>query len=103
MTRSSRIIAALVLALGLASPAAEAQQRILLVGSVQWTSANRVQLITDSGAAVNVDVSRLDQTTYTSLRTGDRVRILGYLAPDRIRVIAETLEPDVWSSSPQTS
>jgi len=100
MTRPSRLVAALVLVLGLAWPA-HAQQRIVLVGSVQWTSANRVQLITDSGVAVNVDASRLDQSSYTGLRSGDRVRVVGYVTPDR-RVLAETLEPDVWTF-PQTS
>jgi hypothetical protein len=100
MTRASRILAAALLALGLAVAAAEAQQRLVLVGSVQWTSASRVQLITDSGVAVNVDVSRLDQGAYSGLRAGDRVRVIGYLTPDR-RVTAESLEPDVWTF-PQT-
>jgi hypothetical protein len=100
MRRASPIVAMLMLGLGLGWHAADAQQRLLLVGSVQWTSANRVQLITDSGLAVNVDASRLDQTSYTSLRSGDRVRVVGYLSPDR-RVIAESLELDV-TSLPQT-
>ena len=101
MTRVSRIIAGVMLALGLLSGTVVAQQRVAFAGSVQWTSANRVQLITDSGVAVNVDVSRVDQSAYTSLRTGDRVRVVGYMAPDR-RVVAESLEPDVWGS-PQAS
>jgi hypothetical protein len=100
MRRASRILAAVMLVLGL-SAAAQAQQRLVLVGSVQWTTGTRVQLITDSGVAVNVDASRLDQSSYTSLRAGDRVRITGYLTPDR-RVLAESLEPDTWTF-PQTS
>ena len=87
------MVVTLTLVVGMAWPAAHAQQRLVLVGNVQWTSGNRVQLITDSGLAVNVDASRLDQTSYTSLRSGDRVRVFGVLSPDR-RVIAESLETD---------
>lgn len=100
MTLPSRFALALTLVLGLAGGAADAQQRIVLVGSVQWTSGNRLQMITDSGVAVNVDASRLDQSSYTGLRAGDRVRVTGSVTPDR-RVLADTLEPDVWTF-PQT-
>jgi hypothetical protein len=100
MVRPSPIVAIVALVVALGWHAAGAQQRLLLVGNVQWTSANRVQLITDSGLAVNVDASRLDQTSYTSLRSGDRVRVVGYLSPDR-RVVAESLELDV-TTPPQT-
>jgi hypothetical protein len=96
-----RVAAVVVLLIVIACGIADAQQRVALIGSVQWTSANRVQLMTDSGVSVNVDVSRIDQGDYSGLRSGDRLRIVGYLAPDRIRVIAEALEPDTWSG-PQT-
>jgi hypothetical protein len=92
MTRLSGIVVAALLGLAVLQGTAAAQQRFTLFGMVQWTSSNRVQVMTDGGASVSVDVSRLDQGSYTSLRSGDRVRIIGYVAPDRARVIAEELE-----------
>ncbi len=97
MTRLAHVVAVVVLALGLTWGVTEAQPRVSFTGSVQWTSASRVQLMTDSGVSVNLDVSRVDQSDYAGLRSGDRVRVVGYLAPDRLRFIAESLEPDVWA------
>jgi hypothetical protein len=94
-------MAVLLLVLLLAPATAVAQRRALFVGTVQWTSTSRVQVMTDLGASVSVDVSGLDQTIYTSLRSGDRVRVMGYVAPDRNRIIAEVLVVDVWNA-PQT-
>jgi CRP-like cAMP-binding protein len=70
------------------------------MGTVQWVSAGRLQLWTNAGA-VSVDVSRVDQSDYAGLRAGEVVRVIGHLAPDRIRVVAETIERDVWPG-PQT-
>jgi hypothetical protein len=92
MTRSSRIVLAGLLIIGLWHGVAAAQQRIMLVGTVQWTSSNRIQLILDTGASVSIDVSRVDQSSYLTLRGGDRVRVVGYVSPDRNRVIAESVE-----------
>jgi hypothetical protein len=100
MRRVARITVVVLLTLGLASGTAVAQ-RYLVVGNVQWTSANRLQVMTDGGVSVNLDVSRLDQTSYTSLRVGDRVRVVGYLGQDRLRIVAESLELDEWTA-PQT-
>jgi hypothetical protein len=106
MTRPSPIAVLLILIVGLSSGVALAQQRLVLVGAVQWTSTNRVQMMTDAGVSVSIDVSRVDQTAYTSLRSGDRVRVIGYVSPDRTRLVAESLEPagpgsDYWGQFPQ--
>jgi hypothetical protein len=95
-----------MLVVGLTSGLAVAQQRLVLVGAVQWTSTNRVQMMTDAGVSVSIDVSRVDQTSYTALRSGDRVRAIGYVSPDRTRFVAETIEPagpgsDYWNLFPQ--
>jgi len=100
MRRLSRITAVVVLTIGLVSGTAEAQ-RYLVTGGVQWTSANQLQVWSDAGGSVRIDVSRLDQTQYTSLRPGDRVRVVGYLAQNPARLVAESLELDTWSF-PQT-
>ena len=65
-----------------------AQQTISFTGTVQWASSTGVQVMADSGASVPLDLDRIDQTSYTSLRGGDRLRVYGYLAPDRRRVVA---------------
>jgi outer membrane lipoprotein SlyB len=107
LLRLGRALAALVLALALPLAGAEAQQRLLIVGMVQWTTTSRIQVMADNGQTVSVDVSRIDQSLYTGLRGGERVRVVGYVAPERNRVIAESLEvgdssPGYWSF-PQTS
>ena len=108
MTRASGIVVAVVMVVALAGGFAAAQQRLVLVGAVQWTSTNRVQMMTDQGVSVSIDVSRIDQSVYTSLRTGDRLRVVGYVSSDRTRLIAESMEPaeaggGVWSVFPQAS
>ena len=97
MARVSRITVAVVLTLGLVSGTADAQQRLLVVGGVQWTTGNTLQVWSDAGGSVRIDVSRIDQSSYTSLRTGDRVRIVGYLAQGPARIVAESLEIDTWT------
>ena len=93
MTRlAGIIIVAALLAVGLLQGPAAAQQRYALFGMVQWTTGNRVQMMADNGMSVSIDVSRLDQSSYTSLRGGERIRVVGYTSPDRNRVIAESLE-----------
>ena len=107
MVRMSRFIIVMMLAVGLVPAVADAQQLLAIVGMVQWTSTNRIQLITDGGQSVSVDVSQLDQGSYSTLRGGDRVRVVGYVPPERNRLIAESLEvgdssPGYWTF-PQTS
>ena len=107
MVRMFRFIIVMMLAVGLVPSVADAQQRLVIVGMVQWTSTNRLQLITDGGQSLSVDVSQLDQGSYSTLRGGDRVRVVGYVAPERNRLIAESLEigdasPGYWTF-PQTS
>jgi hypothetical protein len=92
MTRLSGIVVAALLTVGSFHGTAAAQQRYALFGMVQWASGNRVQMMADGGMSVSIDVSRLDQSAYTSLRGGERIRVVGYTSPDRTRVIAESLE-----------
>jgi hypothetical protein len=108
MTALSRIIATAALAVALACTTAEAQQRLVIVGAVQWVTSNRVQMMTDAGVSVSIDVSRLGQSEYTSLRSGDRLRVIGVVSPDRTRLIAESIEGaepggGVWTWFPQAS
>ena len=107
MTRRFTFIIVTMLAVSLVPSIADAQQRLVIVGMVQWTTSNRIQLITDGGQSLSIDVSQLDQGSYSTLRGGERVRVVGYVAAERNRLIAESLEigdssPGYWTF-PQTS
>ena len=92
------------LLLTLAPAAAEAQRNVRFVGSVQWIAGNSMQVMTDSGASVVIDLTQADQSSYRGLRTGDAVVVDGYLSSDRRRIVAEELWRDsgrgYWTQSP---
>jgi len=48
----------------------------------------------DNGGSLDVDVSRVDESSYAFLRSGDAVTIAGVVSPDGNTVIAETITPD---------
>jgi hypothetical protein len=48
----------------------------------------------DSGGSFDVDVSKVDQTSYEFLTSGDAVTVVGVVTPDGNRVIATTITPD---------
>ena len=87
-----RLVAVVLVALALAPAVADAQRRWVFLGFVQWTSSNRIQVMSDDGPTVSVDVSRIDQGAYSGLRGGERVRVIGYVAPERNRLIADSFE-----------
>ncbi len=72
----------------------EAQQRIRLVGSVQWIGGTRMQVMTDRGT-VAVDLHEADQGSYQGLRNSERIIVDGVVSADRSRVIAR----DIWRDS----
>jgi hypothetical protein len=85
---------------------ATAQQRMSLAGYVQWISGSTMQLMADNGISVRVDLQLADQASYNTIRGGDRVRVFGYVSPDRGRLIAERIDrsdaPNVYDPySPQ--
>jgi hypothetical protein len=90
--------------LALAVVAAEAQGMVRFVGSVQWIAGTRMQVMTDTGASVAVDLTDADQGSYQALRTGDSVVVDGYLSSDRRRIVAQELWRDsgrgFWTQSP---
>jgi len=92
LRRLLAFIAGLALACALDHGTATAQQRLLVIGTVQWVTASRMQVMTDASVSVSVDLSRLDQGSYPSLRPGDRVNVVGVVSPERNRLIAESIE-----------
>jgi hypothetical protein len=94
----------LVLLLTLAVVAPEAQELVRFFGSVQWIAGTRMQVMTDSGASVAVDLTQADQSSYQALRSGDLVVVDGVPSADRRRIVAGGLWRESgrgsWSQSP---
>jgi hypothetical protein len=96
------LVAMLLLALGVT--ASEAQGLVRLLGSVQWIAGSRMQVLTEDGASVAVDLTAADQSSYQALRGGDTVVVDGVLSPDRRRLLAQEIWRDsgrgYWTQSP---
>ena len=94
----------IVLLLTLGVVAAEAQQWVRFMGSVQWIGGTRMQVMTETGASVAVDLTGADQSSYQGLRGGDWVVVDGYPSSDRRRIVATEVWRDsgngYWTQSP---
>ena len=99
------------LAAALAGPVA-GQQRLVVSGFVQYISGSTLQMVADDtgirvGGSIRVDLTLVAQSDYNTLRSGDRVRVFGYVSPDRSRLIGERIDrldaPNVYEHyTPQT-
>lgn len=93
-----------VLLFGLLVVASEAQQLVRFAGAVQWISGTRMQVMTDSGASVAVDLTETDQSSYQAMRNGDFIVVDGVFSTDRRRIVARELWRDsgrgYWIQSP---
>ena len=87
-----RVAVMVLLALCVVTPSV-AQSRLEVVGTVQWATATRIQVMADANVSVSIDVSRLKSGSYPPLRGGNRVRVVGFVSPDGSRLIAESVEP----------
>ena len=89
--------------LALAAAPASAQA-IRIVGAVQWISAEKLQVMTEGGSSLAVDLMEADQSSYRALRPGDWVLIDGVVSSDRRQVIALNIWRDsgrgTWTQSP---
>ena len=104
--RSVAVSGVLLLVVGLSS--AGAQERIVVRGVVQWVAGTQMVMVADTGVSLRVDLMRADQTSYTGLRAGDRIVVVGTVAPERNRLLAEsitsgagTVPMDAWRMFPQ--
>jgi hypothetical protein len=102
-----RVAAACVatgLGVALAVSVGEAQAPVRIVGAVQWVAGARMQLMTDTGASLAVDLTEADQSSYQGLRGGEAVVVDGVVSPDRRRVMAREIWRDsgrgYWTQSP---
>jgi len=93
---SSRVAAGLLgLLLVLTPRALGAQALVRVVGQIQWIAAARMQVMTDPGESIAVDLTEADQSSYRALRNGDWVVIDGIISSDGRRIIAQ----EIWRGS----
>ena len=48
----------------------------------------------DIGSSFEVDLTKVDQTQYAFLKSGDAVTVVGVVTPDGNRLIAVSITPD---------
>jgi hypothetical protein len=90
-------VAASLLLAGTLAPAVAQGRYVRLDGSVQWIAADKMQLILDGGASVAIDLTRVPQDQYRTLRERDRVSVIGVVSADNRRVLATSVSPgDTW-------
>ena len=106
ISRRSAVAALLgaLLLLTLVGVPPEAQELVRVVGVVQWVAGTKMQVMTETGVSVAVDLAQADQSSYQALRNGEPVVVDGVLSADRRRVVAHEIWRDsgrgYWSQSP---
>jgi hypothetical protein len=93
MRRAARGALTAFLLLGLVC-AAIAQEVRTFHGRVIWVQGTTMAFAPDSGGAFDVDVSKVDQTSYEFLKSGDAITIVGVVTADGNGVIASSITPD---------
>jgi hypothetical protein len=95
MSRSWAVPLIAVLLMVVAAPGlASAQRRQQIHGWVQWITGTRMQVTTDDGLSLAVDLSLIDQRTYQGLRNGDGITVVGVVSADRNRLMAQAIWND---------
>lgn len=93
MRSAARGALAALLLLGLVCAAIAEEVRVFH-GRAIWVQGTSMAFAPDSGGSFDVDVSKVDQTSYQFLKSGDAVTIVGVVSADGARVIASTITPD---------
>jgi len=63
-------------------------------GRVLWVSGNAMGFAPDSGSSFEVDLTRVDQSSYEFLTNGQAVTVVGYVSSDGNKLIAVSITPD---------
>jgi hypothetical protein len=99
-------LARLVVTLGAASAVlsmaapAEAQeadrgQPVRVEGVVQWIDGTKLAMTLDNARSVSVDLEQADQASYQYLQPGDRLTVVGFITPNRDRIVATSVIPAI--------
>ena len=77
------------------SPApAAGQERFQVHGFIQWIGGTAMQLQTDAGASISLDLTRVDQGSYQALTSGNGVTVTGVVVRPESPGQAATLLAD---------
>ena len=63
-------------------------------GRVVSINGSTMLFVPDDGSGFDVDLTRLDQTAYAFLNSGDAVTVVGVVTPSGNKVIAVSITPD---------
>ena len=63
-------------------------------GRVNWVQGTTMALTPDSGGSFEVDLSKIDQTAYQGLKSGDAITVSGPVTADGKKVVAIAIKPD---------
>jgi hypothetical protein len=74
--------------------AAMAQELQSYHGRVLWVSGNAMGFSPDSRSSFEVDLTRLDQSSYEFLNNGQAITVVGYVSSDGNKLIAVSITPD---------
>lgn len=74
--------------------AAMAQELQSYHGRVLWVSGNAMGFAPDSGSSFEVDLTRVDQSSYDFLTNGQAITVVGYVSSDGSKLIAVSITPD---------
>jgi|SRR5215467_4523709 len=61
-------------------------------GSVISISGQNMVVTPPGGSPIPVDLSDVDESQYSDVLSGDRVRVMGRISPDRDRVMAVSVQ-----------
>jgi hypothetical protein len=74
--------------------AAMAEELRSFHGRVVSINGLTMAFVPDDGSGFDVDLTRLDQTTYEFLNSGDGVTVVGVVTPSGNKLIAVSITPD---------
>jgi hypothetical protein len=63
-------------------------------GRVVSINGLTMAFVPDDGSGFDVDLTRLDQTSYAFLNSGDAVTVVGVVTPSGNKLIAASITPD---------
>jgi hypothetical protein len=73
---------------------AMAQELRSFHGRVVSINGLTMLFVPDDGSGFDVDLTRIDQTVYEFLNSGDRITVVGVVTPDGNKLIAVSITPD---------
>ena len=93
MTGVRRAVMTVGLSLALVC-AAMAQELQSYHGRVLWVSGNTMGFAPDIGGSFDVDLTRVDQSAYEFLQSGDQVTVVGIVSENGNKLIAVSITRD---------